>query len=142
MISLQSLLGDNKLLQFAVVFVALLVVALLVYGLYRLAVRSRLKTTGARGRQPRLGVVDAFDLDRQRQLVIVRRDNVEHLVMIGGPNDVVIETSIIRAEARREAAREAREPTLPGLEEEAPRPARAPQAPARPAAEPDPAVEA
>ncbi len=55
---------------------------------------------GARARQPRLGIVDAYDLgDRQRQLVLVRRDNVEHLVLIGGPNDVLIESSIIRGAA-------------------------------------------
>ncbi|MGH6819873.1 MAG: hypothetical protein ACREDU_03310 [Methylocella sp.] len=53
-----------------------------------------------RARLPRLGTVDAFDLDRQRQLVIIRRDNVEHLLMIGGPNDFVIESKIIRAESR------------------------------------------
>jgi hypothetical protein len=29
--------------------------------------------------------------------VLIRRDNVEHLIMIGGPNDVVIESQIIRA---------------------------------------------
>ncbi len=102
MLNLQTLIGDNKLLQFIAVFAGLLVVALLVYVLYRLAVRSRLRMSGARGRQPRLGVVDAFDLDRQRQLVIVRRDNIEHLVMIGGPNDVVIETAIVRAQPGRE----------------------------------------
>lgn len=50
-----------------------------------------------RGRQPRLGLVDVYDLDRQRQLVLLRRDNVEHLVMLGGPNDCVIESNIVRA---------------------------------------------
>ena len=59
-----------------------------------------------RGRQLRLGIVDAFDLDRQRQLVIVRRDNAEHLIMIGGPNDILIESQIIRAEAREGRQRE------------------------------------
>jgi flagellar protein FliO/FliZ len=53
-----------------------------------------------RARQPRLGVVDIYDLDRQRQLVLVRRDNIEHLVMIGGPNDVVVEMNIIKAQVR------------------------------------------
>ncbi len=55
---------------------------------------------GGRARQARLGLVDAFDLDRQRQLIIVRRDNTEHLIMIGGPNDIVIESEIVRAEVR------------------------------------------
>lgn len=59
---------------------------------------------GGRTRQPRLGVVDIHDLDRTRQLVLVRRDNVEHLVMIGGASDVVIETNIMRAGGARVAA--------------------------------------
>jgi hypothetical protein len=50
-------------------------------------------------RPVRLAIVDAFDLDRQRQLVIVRRDNVEHLLIIGGANDLVIESQIIRSES-------------------------------------------
>ena len=53
-----------------------------------------------RARLSRLGTVDALDLDRQRQLVIVRRDNIEHLLMIGGPNEPVIEPPIIQAESR------------------------------------------
>ena len=28
--------------------------------------------------------------------MLIRRDNVEHLIMIGGPNDVVVETNIVR----------------------------------------------
>src|SRR4051812_6690536 len=39
----------------------------------------------ARGRQPRLAVVDSAAVDGRRKLVIIRRDNVEHLLMIGGP---------------------------------------------------------
>jgi flagellar protein FliO/FliZ len=62
--------------------------------------RLRVKGQSGRARQPRLGIVDIYDLDRQRQLVLLRRDNVEHLVMIGGPNDVVIEQTISRAGQR------------------------------------------
>jgi flagellar protein FliO/FliZ len=53
----------------------------------------------ARNRQPRLAVVDSAAVDGRRKLVIVRRDNVEHLLMIGGPSDVVVETNIVRAAA-------------------------------------------
>ena len=66
---------------------------------YRLAFAHRLRVPGGRTRQPRLGLVDAFSLDGQRQLVLVRRDNIEHLVMIGGPNDVLVESQINRAVA-------------------------------------------
>lgn len=42
----------------------------------------------------RLAVMDAAEVDAQRRLVLVRRDEVEHLVMIGGPTDIVIEQNI------------------------------------------------
>lgn len=42
----------------------------------------------------RLGVLEMTPVDGRRRLVLVRRDDVEHLIMIGGPVDVVIETSI------------------------------------------------
>ena len=42
----------------------------------------------------RLDVVGQANVDARRRLVLVRRDNVEHLIMTGGPVDVVIETNI------------------------------------------------
>jgi hypothetical protein len=42
----------------------------------------------------RLGYVERIGLDGGRRLLLIRRDNVEHLVMVGGPIDVVIETGI------------------------------------------------
>jgi hypothetical protein len=42
----------------------------------------------------RLEVVDHASVDNRRRLVLIRRDNVEHLLMTGGPVDVVIETGI------------------------------------------------
>src|SRR5262252_5929997 len=54
--------------------------------------------TGAvRGRQPRLAVIEYATVDTRRRLLLVRRDNVEHLMMIGGPSDVVVEANIVRA---------------------------------------------
>jgi flagellar protein FliO/FliZ len=91
--------GLRWIIAFAVV---LLLVALLGFFLRRLS-GGRLKFKGQGGgrtRQPRLGVVDVYDLDRQRQLILVRRDNVEHLVMIGGASDVVVETNIVRSGGR------------------------------------------
>ncbi|MCL6708082.1 flagellar biosynthetic protein FliO [Pseudomonas sp. R2.Fl] len=49
---------------------------------------------GGRNRQPRLQVLDAAAVDARRRLVLVRRDNIEHLIMIGGPTDIVIESGI------------------------------------------------
>jgi flagellar biogenesis protein FliO len=55
-----------------------------------------LAVAGQRSRQPRLAVVDATAIDNRRKLVIVRRDNVEHLLLIGGPTDVLVEPNIVR----------------------------------------------
>ncbi len=90
-------------------FIAFLVVLGLI-GLTAWLVRrfgaSRLGGAGARGRQPRLAVIDAATVDGRRRLVLIRRDNIEHLLMIGGPTDVVVEQNIVRA-AGRETVREA-----------------------------------
>jgi flagellar protein FliO/FliZ len=56
-------------------------------------------SAGRSGRPQRLAITDAFTLDREgRKLVVVRRDNVEHLLLIGGPNDLLIEPNIVRNE--------------------------------------------
>jgi flagellar protein FliO/FliZ len=60
---------------------------------------GRLGGGSARGRQPRLAVVDYASVDGRRRLILVRRDNIEHLMMIGGPTDVVVEANIVRATA-------------------------------------------
>ena len=49
---------------------------------------------GGRNRKTRLAVMDAAAVDSQRRLVLVRRDDVEHLILIGGPTDVVVERDI------------------------------------------------
>ncbi len=54
---------------------------------------------GGKNRQPRLAVLDAAAVDTRRRLVLVRRDDVEHLIMIGGPTDIVIESRIVPDDA-------------------------------------------
>lgn len=93
---------------------------------------------GGRNRKTRLAVMDATAVDSHRRLVLVRRDDIEHLILIGGPTDVVVERDIRLAAPRR--------PALTGdsgqQQAAAPRP-RSPQpvpapapAPARPAPPP------
>ena len=41
---------------------------------------------GRRGQ--RLGVSEYYEVDKDRRLVLVRRDAVEHLILIGGPQDI------------------------------------------------------
>ena len=47
-----------------------------------------------RPRDRRLGLVETATIDGRRKLMLVRRDDVEHLIMTGGPVDVLIETGI------------------------------------------------
>lgn len=49
---------------------------------------------GGRNRRARLAVLDATAIDNQRRLVLVRRDDVEHLILIGGASDLVVERDI------------------------------------------------
>ena len=79
---------------------AMLAVAVL---LVRRFATNRLGANTNRGRMPRLAVIDAAAVDGRRRLVLVRRDNVEHLLMIGGPTDIVVEPNIVRATPGREA---------------------------------------
>ncbi len=44
--------------------------------------------------EPRLSVMEQANVDSKRRLVLIRRDDVEHLIMTGGPVDLVIETGI------------------------------------------------
>ena len=65
-------------------------------------------TSNGRSRQPRLSVMDAAAVDSRRKLVLIRRDDVEHLLLIGGPTDVVVEQNIVmesRAHARVQTSR-------------------------------------
>jgi flagellar protein FliO/FliZ len=92
-----DLFGADTLLT--VRFLLAFIIVLAVIGIAAWAVR-RLGSTRAshavRGRLPRLGVSDYASVDSRRRLVLVRRDNVEHLVMIGGPTDVVVEANIAK----------------------------------------------
>lgn len=74
----------------------LLAAALSVLVLYWLVRRTMSGTfvSGGRGRRPRLAVLDAAAVDSRRRIVLVRRDETEHLILIGGPTDVVIEQGI------------------------------------------------
>ncbi|MFA6266493.1 MAG: flagellar biosynthetic protein FliO [Pseudolabrys sp.] len=83
--------------KFFIAFAAVLALIGLTAWLVRRFGADRLGGSNARGRQPRLAVIDAATVDARRRLVLIRRDNVEHLMMIGGPTDVVVEQNIVRA---------------------------------------------
>nr|WP_206117202.1 flagellar biosynthetic protein FliO [Rhizobium laguerreae] len=91
--------GSRFLLAAGGVGLALLLLIIVLW-----VIRSRAPSPfvrGGRNRQPRLQVLDAAAVDARRRLVLVRRDEVEHLIMIGGPSDIVIESRILPAAAEQ-----------------------------------------
>ena len=74
------------ILVMALIIVAALILAVIIYKLFTQRVRGR--------RGQRLGISEYHELDKVRRLVIVRRDDVEHLILIGGNQEFTIESNI------------------------------------------------
>ncbi len=53
----------------------------------------------------RVGVIESVQLDGKRSIKLLRRDNIEHLVLVGGRTDVVIEPNIVRRPAPKPETR-------------------------------------
>ncbi|MEO4040970.1 flagellar biosynthetic protein FliO [Hoeflea sp. CAU 1731] len=143
---IESVFGESGLTPagIAIIAAAVVVVLLLIYWI----VKRRGPMTFLRGgssRQPRLAVIDAAPVDSRRRLVLVRRDNVEHLVMIGGPSDIVVESRIVRADNTRIAKKPAQSARATPVEDRKPAPVPVPApvpAPQPPAPTAAPAPEA
>jgi flagellar protein FliO/FliZ len=98
--------------QFFLAFIVVLGLIGVAAWLVRRLGAGRLGGVGMRGRQPRLAVVDYANVDGRRRLILVRRDNIEHLVMIGGPSDIVVESNIVRATPAPREVTVARTPAM------------------------------
>ncbi len=81
------------LLQPYFTMIALVLIAIFVLVLVVVIFKSF--NSRVRGRKgSRLGISEYYELDKTRRLVLVRRDDVEHLMLVGGNQDVVIESGI------------------------------------------------
>lgn len=125
-------------LQVIIAAAAVLLLLLIIMGVWR-AFSPRM--SGRRGQ--RLGISEYYELDKTRRLVLLRRDNVEHLVLIGGSQDMVIEPGITAAAIAQAYGSTSNYPEPPaGTARPAPRPPvfsdRKPP-PLRPVADPSPA---
>jgi flagellar protein FliO/FliZ len=76
---------------------ALLFVLGLIGGFALVAKRFGLGNRGptTRGAAKRLGIVETMALDAKRRLLLVRRDDTEHLILIGASGEQVIESTIV-----------------------------------------------
>ncbi|RWP37888.1 MAG: hypothetical protein EOR04_26975 [Mesorhizobium sp.] len=128
-------LGYAAAILWTFVALVLVVIVLLIIKLVRNLTFGTF-VAGGRNRKTRLAVMDATAVDSHRRLVLVRRDDIEHLLLIGGPTDVVVERDIRLSALRRPAL------TGDGGGHQPAPPPRAPQpapAPVRQAPSPQPA---
>lgn len=78
--------------QIALAFGGLLILlGLFYYGMRALSGSSRF---GKWRPGQRIGIIDTAQVDGSRRLVLVRRDDVEHLLLLGSNGDLVIENGI------------------------------------------------
>lgn len=143
--------GYTAALLWTFAALVLLVIVLIIVKLFR-SLTFGTFVAGGRNRKTRLAVMDATAVDSHRRLILVRRDDVEHLLLIGGPTDLVVERDIRLSQQRRpslngEANQDA--PARPRALEQAPAPRAAqpqrvaePAPAARPMPAPQPAVPA
>ncbi len=73
-----------------IIFGAVAVVAVIVLLMILQAFGGRVR--GRKGK--RLGVSEYRELDQSRRLMLIRRDDVEHLILVGGGQSLVIEQNI------------------------------------------------
>ena len=84
---------------FALVFViGLIGLVTLVVRHYGLGGAIKLNARSRDGRR-RIAIVDAVSVDARRRLILIRRDDVEHLVLLGAHDDILIEGGIIPPKA-------------------------------------------
>ncbi len=79
--------------RFALALILVLgLIGLTAWGARRLGLVHPITPRG--GRERRLGIIETTPVDAKRRLVLVRRDDVEHLVLLGPGGDTVIENHI------------------------------------------------
>lgn len=89
-----SLFGGSTGTLLNAVFALGIVLVLIVIGLWLLKLFTKAGERLGRGSDRRLQVVDSAMVDGKRKVMIIRRDNVEHVIMTGGPQDLLIESGI------------------------------------------------
>ena len=86
------------------------VIALIVLGawLWRTLLEQGVSLPGGQlfkaAAEKRIGAIETASIDGRRKLVLLRRDGVEHLIMTGGPIDMVIETGIEASAVQNQGA--------------------------------------
>ena len=82
---------ENYIQALVALVAVLALIALVAWGARRMGLAG--VRAGAR-RDKRLSITEVLPVDSRRRLVLIKRDAVEHLILIGGTEDVVVERAI------------------------------------------------
>jgi flagellar protein FliO/FliZ len=84
-------LGSYFQFILALVFV-LALIGLLAWGYRHFALGNRFP--GRRAKESRLEIIETKHVDAKRKLVLVRRDDTEHLILLGPNSELLVEAGI------------------------------------------------
>lgn len=112
---LTGLFGSADTSIITVIMALAIVIVLIVLGVWLLKLIFNASGNVGRGRNRRLNVVDTLSIDAKRQLVLIKRDNVEHLLLIGGTSDLIVETQIQPPAGVKLPVKQPAAPTLAGV---------------------------
>ena len=89
---IRSMAYENYVQALVALVAVLALIALVAWGARRMGLAGVRGGGGRRDR--RLSVSEVLAVDNRRRLLLVKRDAVEHLILIGGTGDIVVERSI------------------------------------------------
>lgn len=95
---LSNLLGPSAAhITISFVFFVITIVAVAAVILFLCRLNTRIFRSNTKKHPSRLILCETIAIDRTRRLILVRCDDKEHLLLIGGLTDVVVESNIINA---------------------------------------------
>ena len=89
MLSIESGVLVQVLIGFGVILILIFLLTWIMKKLNLVSARI-----ARQGEDPRLSIKEVIAVDHKRRLLLVRRDNVEHLLLIGGETDILVEHHI------------------------------------------------
>ena len=88
MLSIESGVLVQVLIGFGVILILIFLLTWIMKKLNLVSARI-----ARQGEDPRLSIKEVIAVDHKRRLLLVQRDHVEHLLLIGGESDLLVETS-------------------------------------------------
>ncbi|MCZ2204402.1 hypothetical protein [Bartonella sp. A05] len=79
----------------SLIFLTLMIVAIVITIMFLRHLNKGKHSINRKEEPVRLSVRDIIAIDQKRHLILIRRDNMEHLILTGGSTDIVIESNNI-----------------------------------------------